>query len=134
MTEMEREMKRLQDEINGKEVVHVGKDGLRVDCILLWPPNATDVSVKPFGYTPEELLETIEGAWGPAPEGNKDHILSPQFCFTTFAVTWDNVESFRRIADIPVGGDYVYEDVTSWERPSFLKILGGDGRPLCPNV
>ena len=77
---MDKEMERLQKEINGKVVVYWDStSNIKLNAILLWPPNGGQVSVKPYGHSPEEILAAVDNA------GIEGWVIEdfkkPEFCF-----------------------------------------------------
>jgi hypothetical protein len=80
---MDKELERLQKEINGAEVTFydIRPDNGRLwnglDAVLLFPPDGDTVTVKPYGYTPEQLLEYSDG------RHSLQDIEDPTFCFSS---------------------------------------------------
>jgi hypothetical protein len=86
------ELERLQKEINGALVKHTdGTDQpwVNVDAICIWEPGGDVVSIKPYGYDPEELYEIGNG------KIPLFALKSPEFCFSsisTSAELWGNID------------------------------------------
>jgi hypothetical protein len=82
------ELERLQKEINGKVVVYFDSEtGIKLSAIMLWPPDGGQVSVKPYGHSPKELLAAVENAgidgW------DIEDFKKPEFCFASLRVGGD---------------------------------------------
>ena len=80
---MNEEIKRLQKEINGTVVNF--SDGLEngvwseVEALCLIPPNGSKLSIKPYGYTPEQLVTLSKG------QRSINHVSDSSFCFVTIS-------------------------------------------------
>ena len=74
---MDTELERLQKEINGKVVVYTSA-GVVLDAILLWPPKGEQVSVKPYGHSPEEIATIVAEAGHRGFDA--EYFSRPEFC------------------------------------------------------
>ena len=94
------EVERLKSELNGRTCVYRGDDDVwdGADCIILCPPDGAILSVKPFGYTPEELLEYCNG------NRSLDHVSQREFCFASIkmflATPEQNIEILTTILNM----------------------------------
>ena len=132
-----RTLDELRKEINGKVAVDII---LKMDVIFIWPPKGEQVSVKPYGYTPEEVLASIENA------GFKGYTLeqvsAPEFCISSMKQENRNDRVFQRLADIPENGEFDFIALTEGHEEDSSG--GGDIRgrksnlfdsdPSCPYV
>lgn len=123
---METLIKTLMEKINGKEVEYIRHDSeasLRMDVLLICPPDGGTVSVKPYGYTPAQVADILEkgGIEGYTARETGD----PSFCLATHPTTPEFIETLKELAKIPVGGVYCFD---------FVTANGSDGKaPYCPH-
>lgn len=94
------EMAELMKQINGKLVVYESSSNteIHIDAILLAPPGGSQVSVKPYGYTPKEILDIYHKAgeaWV-----RLSMLESPDFCFASSDTVESNLKSIRAIAKL----------------------------------
>jgi hypothetical protein len=122
------ELERLQKEINGKEVVYKD-EGFQMQAILLWPPDGGQISVKPYGHSPEEILAVVEGAgfggW------KIEDFEKPEFCFASLRVEGD-------VFDILAPMIAQIEDEGIYDTNKFANAVAKENRgldlvgPSCP--
>jgi len=126
--------KALRKEINGKQVVWV--DGEReIEVILLSPPKGDEIVVKPYGYTPEELLEIYKDC-----SYDLETFADPKFCLASFeTIDEENLEVAERINEISNGGTLDFLVITkgheenSTSKPGEQDIIDIiTGNPSCP--
>jgi hypothetical protein len=124
----------LQKEINGKQVIWV-EGIIRMDAIFIWPPKGNQVSVKPYGYTPEEVVKMLEE--GGYSGYSEYEVAKPRFCVSSIKTDKDDLfEVIERLADIPINGEYTFEAISK----GFEKRASGrhdensmfDVNPICP--
>ena len=121
-----RTLKELRKEINGKQVVYV-KDScnIRFDALLICPPNGEQVSVKPYGYEPEEIVAAYhEGGWGWV---ELETVKAKEFCFAACNVVEKVRHILEKLADMPDKGVVDWGKVTGDSTTSLF----GD-QPSCP--
>jgi hypothetical protein len=115
------ETKELLKQANGKTVTYkyIGEKTYTMNCIVLAGPSNDRVSVKPYGHTPEELVEILKNS--PFPATMKE-VTDPSFCMSTLRYTSGNLnEMIQKIIDIPDDGFFVFDDICD----------GGGGNPIC---
>ena len=71
-----RTLDQLRKEINGKQVVYV-QDALKMNALMISPPGGEGVSIKPYGYTPEETSKMLRGSGFDYSVGE---VSKPEFC------------------------------------------------------
>jgi hypothetical protein len=120
--EMTEEMKKLQKEINGKRVVWTNEEswpGLKINAILLWEPKGDRVSVKQYGYTPEQMYDLLN-------DDDECYTLEqlrrPDDCLSTIAI--EHIEALRKLAKMKEGDEYNFTYITG------RTFAFGD--PACP--
>jgi hypothetical protein len=119
------EMKGLQKEINGKVVRWINKawPTTAIDVILLWEPDNHIVSVKPFGYDPEELYMLLNDD-GVREYYSLDDLYAPEFCVAEHPV-YEAMGAVKRLSNLKDGEYYIFDKVVGGERV-------GIGDPSCP--
>ena len=124
----EKTIEELCKEINGKEIIHVS-GGLQIKALFLCPPKGEVVSVKPYGYSPEEVATLLESAGfgGYTAEDTND----PTFCLSTYRVDEKGRNVLQRLADIPDNGVHEFNVIIK----DFEAEASGreDKNPLAPN-
>lgn len=120
-----RTLEELQKEINGKQVKHVrtAEAELVMDALMIWPPGGEQVSIKPYGYIPEEVLAILIKY--DYTEITLEEVSMPEFCLASHN-TKDNEYALGKLADLPEGGDYAFYKITG--KRSEFEI----GLPTCP--
>jgi hypothetical protein len=125
---MDKELERLQKEINGKVSLWVSEDeSFAIESIMIWPPDGDQVSVKPYGYDPEELYILLNL------NGRKDSIISleelrsPQFCLSDYPISCSKVV-LQNLANVKEGGTHNFNDIMG----NQFAGLFGTGNPSCP--
>jgi len=127
-----RTLDELRKEINGKQVVYV--DGnIKVDALMICPPEGEQVSVKPYGYEPERLLELIEkGGY----EGwTVEEISAPEFCFASYKIKGKDPKKMKvleRLANIPDGGTHCFEEIIKGSEEHGPEGTILPSSPSCP--
>lgn len=123
---MTSEFKELRRRINGKTVKWKIPDSEEyIDCIILAnPDNNLPISVKPYGYTPEEIYKKYETAWG---ENNQplSYFARPDYCEALFGKREPSLLVHQRLAALPVDAKSSFEEITG-EGAFYL------GNPSCP--
>ena len=99
---MNDEMKRLQKEINGKEVVLKADIEGSPNCILIWPPSGKQISIQFYGYTDAEILKFV-------PHRTIEEINKPDYCLASIqCISVETGEflkdAFKYIASLPNKG------------------------------
>lgn len=121
------ELEALCKQINGKVIRWSLPDcepKQILEAILLAQVDAGKVSVKPYGYSVEEIQEIMtEGGWT-----HEDilsiHVEKPTFCLATFGINENNIGVLRRVARLQPN-----------ELCSYQNIVGhpaGWSNPICP--
>lgn len=100
------EIAELMRRINGKQVVYVDDNikGCAINAILLAPPGGEVVTVKPYGYTPQELLELITAIGYNGYSLEK--VTNVHFCLGEGNVKRVNIKTLEAVANIEDGGEY----------------------------
>lgn len=130
----ERTIEELRKEINGKQVVWVDED-CKVNAIILAPPGENVVTVKPYGYEPEELLRVItEGGF----EGfDLEKVSASTFCLTQYNTNGSKhmTTILQRVADIPNEGELNTQTISKgFEAHSSSRRENQHGaQPSCPH-
>lgn len=117
-------MEELQKEINGKLVVWCSGmlDDLTLEGILIWPPNGDSLSLKPYGYDPEELYLNFhmhrddslahinESRW------TLEYFYRAEFCFASVKMmssgTPDKRQFINAVAELSSGDIFKLSDLT----------------------
>lgn len=94
---MNKEIKELQEDINGKEIVYVNGDGDEFNAIMIFPPDGKSVAVKPYGYTDDELVSALESVGYDSP---RDYMTRPEFCFAIISSSFITTLKYLAIAPI----------------------------------
>ena len=94
----ERTLEELRKEINGKQVVWV-EVGIKMDALLIWPPGGGQISVKPYGYEPEEIADMLKKAGFNGYD--VEEVSKPEFCLSSARTDKPEIHGFLcRVADI----------------------------------
>jgi len=119
---MTEEMKKLQKEINGKVVVYENRDGDKFDVILLWSPYGKQVSVKPYGYTEDELFNALQKA---DYDFDKQYVTRPEFCLVSVFINDKNKTALFGMAKLEEGKVFNMNTVAGYATDSPFS-------PSCP--
>jgi hypothetical protein len=97
------ELERLQKEINGKVVWWKSDKGYLLHAICIWPPYGDQISVKPYGHTPEEIQKVEH--WT-----SLEDIKKPTHCLTriraALALERGRIDIIEHLANVPDGCVY----------------------------
>ena len=118
----------LRKEINGKQVIYVDPR-IKVDALLICPPGGSQISVKPYGYTPEELQSIYRKAdWLRSIKELSD----PKFCILSYRIDEGDEadELLNWFADI--SGEGFTLNVKDVEDISRKSQMHSGGSPSCP--
>lgn len=123
----ERTLEELRKEINGKQVVYADAEmNVRFDALLICPPDGEQVSVKPYGYSPQEILQRYHDAGENWVELGA--VSAKEFCFLSARAREKNREALEKLADLKDGAIVQLSTLTDDDPVS--RILGG--QPSCP--
>ena len=122
-----RTLDELRKEINGKQVVYVSKAfGVRFDAILLCPPDGKIATLKPYGYTPEEVFAAYREA------GNNwaelDDIKAKEFCLSSFEVCEANRADLESVANLADSSELDFNEITGQSKVTSML----NSNPSCP--
>ena len=105
----ERTLEELRKEINGKQIVWVDADekDLKMDAILLCPPNGEKVSIKFIGYSPEEISDKFIHVQG-YEHTTIEYASRPEYCIGTVRVVEEASAPLEVLADLPIGAELIF--------------------------
>lgn len=123
----ELEIEYLCKEINGKMCkwrhTSRNKDDILFDVIILALPEVGKVSIKPYGYTPEELFEMFSGVGYIS--STLETYKAPTFCLCTFEISEKKIEYLWQLARIEESDITTFEDIVGSSYKSLFT-------PTCP--
>lgn len=125
------ELEKLQDEINGRQCVsntalHEGKPNLVLDVLFIAPPGGRQISIKPFGYTPEEIVTL--GKRAGINHWSVERVSEPSWCIKEIPLIEKHISVIRAYANLQQGESF-----------DLIKIVENNGgknstwqTPSCP--